>query len=77
MKSDAMKIQQRKSLEAMGLALPFPIWLVLFLTYLSGLGILGFVPGEEQTLRVLALTVDTFILGIFCAFKFPLWISKQ
>lgn len=77
MTSNALITQQRTSLEALGLVLPFPVWLALFLIYFSGLGILGFAPSDAQTLRGIAMGVNMFIMGIFCAFKFPLWIPKQ
>lgn len=77
MTSNATPIQQLKSLEALGLTLPFSTKLVLCVTYLSALMIVILPSIDGLAVKGLALAVDALIGGIFVAFKFPLWLSKQ
>lgn len=68
---------QRKSLAELGLVLPYKVWLALFLTYVGSGAVCYLVPTTEAPLlRTVALAVSMFIMGIFFAFKFPLWVPR-
>lgn len=69
---------QRKSLQELGLGLPFPAWLLMFGLYLGSAAVLYFVPDSDAPLlRMAALSASMFIMGVFCAFKLPLWVRQQ
>lgn len=68
----------RKSLEQLGLVLPFSVWLALVSAYLAAAGVLYFVPSSQAPFtRTVALGVALFIAGIFSSFKLPLWVQKN
>ncbi len=71
-------MNQRRSIEEIGLALPLGLWLVLIVAYLGSTAVIFFASGaEHQFIRGLALAVVTFVSGVYFAFKFPLWVPRN
>lgn len=68
----------RKSLDELGLVLPFSVWLSLFVMYVGSAAVLFFVKDSDAPmLRMIALAISMFIMGVFFAFKMPLWVPRQ
>lgn len=71
------RTKQRMSLEELGLVVPFSVWLTLLVIDLGACAVQLFVSDTEaHVFRLVAYGAMMFIMGIFCAYKLPLWTPR-
>ena len=72
-----VSIVPHKSLEDLGLALPGRVGLILLGVYIGCAAFLFFVPDSDAPLlRSCSLVTSAFIMGIFYAYKAPIWVPQ-